>query len=70
MKIIFNTDFLKDKSHIIDLVNDFDISGIELGNQKRNTIKLFNIGKKKININHIIRLQRRENTKEIQNTYH
>ena len=50
MKIIFNTDFLKDKSHIIDLVNDFDISGIELGNQKRNTIKLFNIGKKKINI--------------------
>ena len=50
MKIIFNTDFFKYKSHIIDLVNDFDISGIELGNQKRNTIKLFNIGKNKINI--------------------
>ena len=50
MKIIFNTDFLNDKSHIIDLVNDFDISGVELGNQKRNTIKLFNIGKKKVNI--------------------
>ena len=50
MKIIFNPHFLKDKSHIIDLVNDFDNSGIELGNQKRNTIKLFNIGKNKVNI--------------------
>lgn len=50
MKIIFNTNYIKDKSDILDLVNDFDRSGIELGNQKRNTIKLFNIGKRKINI--------------------
>ena len=50
MKIIFNTNYTKDKSDILDLVNDFDRSGIELGNQKRNTIKLFNIGKRKINI--------------------
>ena len=50
MKIIFNTNYIKDKSDILDLVNDFDRSGIELGNQKRNKIKLFNIGKRKINI--------------------
>ena len=50
MKISFNTNYIKDKSDILDLVNDFDRSGIELGNQKRNTIKLFNIGKRKINI--------------------
>ena len=50
MKIIFNTNYVKYKSDIIDLVNDFNRSGIELGNQKRNTIKLFNIGKSKINI--------------------
>jgi len=50
MKIIFNTNYVKYKSDIIDLVNDFNRSGTELGNQKRNTIKLFNIGKSKINI--------------------
>ena len=43
MKIIFNTNYIKDKSDILDLVNDFDRSGIELGNQKRNKIKLFNM---------------------------
>jgi len=48
--IVFNKTF-SDKQKEIDLfVNDFSNSGVELGNQDRNTIKLFELGDAILNI--------------------
>lgn len=50
MKIIVNSSFLSEKNQILNMINDFDNTGLKLGNQKRNTIKIFNVKSKKINI--------------------
>jgi hypothetical protein len=50
MKIIVNSSFLSEKNQILNMINDFDDTGLTLGNQKRNTIKIFNVNSKKINI--------------------
>ena len=48
MKIIVNSSFLSEKNQILNMINDFDNTGLTLGNQKRNTIKVFNVNSKKL----------------------
>ncbi len=50
MNKVFQSDFLPFKNQIQDFIDGFDTSGIQLGNAKRNSIKLFQLNDDTINV--------------------
>ncbi|MDU8886107.1 lipopolysaccharide kinase InaA family protein [Yeosuana sp. MJ-SS3] len=50
MKSVFNKEFKNNEREIKRFIKNFDFDGQVFGNQKRNTIKLFNLNDKQLNV--------------------